>query len=523
MGLHPIIMTTSERLANNLTCYIESTAPALYPGGGGFSINNFTLEGLYKQHLVLKNWWTVGNDNMPLIRYLGCDIQLYRSTNLDYLFQYRNAYPMQATLLTYTSTQPQAMLLHKHTIKMACKQHNKNKKPYKKIHIPPPSQMLNKWYFQKDIAEIPLLQTIATATSFDRMFQNSKSVNTTVGFTSLDILGFRNHDYSKLSTTGYMALPNQLLFGITTGDYNLKSIKLTSLIFLGNPEDDTEGTRIGQIPNTEYNHYSDLTTTLAKQLKAVRLNNKHWGNPFTVTFHRVGRLITTNKTWDELIQKYNNSSQADVLIDTWFTFKQHTFIDCRYNPYADQGLGNKLYLIDIKDKAHDTDWDIPAQGTLYKDLPIWLMVWGYLDFHRKCGEHSQIDTNYIAVIYTNYIFPKDTHYFVPLDQDFLNGRSPYQPEEHITPSDSQNWHPKVRFQVQTINALAASGPATVKLPPETSVESHIRYRFRFKIGGEPPPMATLTDPDKQPKYNIPNNLLQTPSLQNPTTPFEYLL
>ena len=36
-------------------------------------------------------------------------------------------------------------------------------------------------------------------------------------------------------------------------------------------------------------------------------------------------------------------------------------------------------------------------------------------------------------------------------------------------------------------------------------------------------MATLTDPDKQPKYQIPNNLLRTPSLQSPTTPFEYLL
>lgn len=307
---------------------------------------------------------------MPLIRYLRCDIQLYKSTNLDYLFQYRNAYPMKASLLTYTSTQPQAMLLHKHTIKMACKQHNRNKKPYKKIHIPPPSQMLNKWYFQKDIAKIPLLQTIATATSFNHMFQNSKSVNTTVDFTSLNILGFKNHNYSKLSTTEYMALPNQLLFGITTGEYNLKTIKLSSLIYLGNPEDDTKRTQIGLIPMSEYSHYTKLHTTLAKQLKAVRLNNKHWGNPFTVTFHRVGRLITTNKTWDKLIQAYNQNTQQDILINTWFTFKQHTFIDCRYNPYADQGLGNKLYLIDIKNKTHNTNWNIPAQGTLYKDLPI---------------------------------------------------------------------------------------------------------------------------------------------------------
>lgn len=51
----------------------------------------------------------------------------------------------------------------------------------------------------------------------------------------------------------------------------------------------------------------------------------------------------------------------------------------------------------------------------------------------------------------------------------------------------------------------------------------MKYKFRFKIGGEPPPMSVLKNPDEQPTYTIPNNLLQTTSLQSPTTPFEYLL
>ena len=127
-------------------------------------------------------------------------------------------------------------------------------------------------------------------------------------------------------------MPNQLLFGITTGTYNLKAIKLSKLIYLGNPEDNTEGTKIRQIPQSEYNRYTELHTNLAKQLKATKLNNKHWGNPFTVTFHRVGRLITTNKTWNELITQYDKTPQTNVLINTWFTFKEHTFINCRYNP-----------------------------------------------------------------------------------------------------------------------------------------------------------------------------------------------
>lgn len=151
------------------------------------------------------------------------------------------------------------------------------------------------------------------------------------------------------------------------------------------------------------------------------------------------------------------------------------------------------------------------------------MLFGYLDFMRKCGEFTQVDNKYICVIYSTYIFPKDIHYFVPLDQDFLEGRSPYQEGEHIIASDYQNWHPQVRFQAQTLNMIGSTGPATIKLPPQVSAEAHMRYIFHFKLGGQPPPMATLTDPDLQPKYTTPDNILQTPSLQSPTSPFEYIL
>ncbi len=107
MGFAPLFLTTSARVTNNFTCYKESTAPYHFPGGGGWSINNFTLNSLYENHLTLQNWWTVSNDNMPLIRFTGCTIYLYRAAEVDYLFQYNNSYPMTATKLTYTSMHPQ--------------------------------------------------------------------------------------------------------------------------------------------------------------------------------------------------------------------------------------------------------------------------------------------------------------------------------------------------------------------------------------------------------------------------------
>lgn len=516
----PLFITTSERITNNFTCYKESLAPHNFPSGGGFSINNFTLRALYQNHLILQNWWTTSNDNLPLIRYTGCKITLYREAETDYLFQYNNSPPMTATLLTYTSMHPQSMLLNNHTIKMPCKKNNRNKKPYRKLKISPPTQMQNKWYFQKDLADIPLLQTFTTATSLDRMFLSSTSVTSTVGFTSLDIRGFRDHNYIKTSTTGYLPLPNTLLFGVVRGHINIQSINIGDLIFLGNPENLTQGTQIANIPSSDYNQYSQYSNNIQKQLKAAQTQQKHWGNPFDVIFYRQGGLITTNKTWEEIIAKYTSNTTLDT---TWFTWKTHTHIDCRYNPFADKGQGNKIYFIDLKDKAHTTDWDYPVANTVYENLPIWLVLFGYLDYHRKCGEHSSIDTNYLLVIFTKYIQPTDIHYFVPLDQDFLEGRSPFAGDDEVYPNDAQYWHPKLRYQTRTINMLGSSGPATIKLPQQISAEAHCRYCFYFKIGGNPPPMASLTDPQDQPKYIIPNNMFKTTSLQSPTTPLQHFL
>lgn len=503
---------------------METTAPHLYPGGGGFSINNFTLNALYENHLILKNWWTKSNDNMPLIRFMGVTLYLYRTNEFDYLFQYNNTYPMTAQLLTYTSMHPQAMLLHKNTLKITCKKHNRNKKPYKKIKIHPPSQMYNRWYFQKDIAHVPLLQTLCTATSLDRMFQHSTSISSTVGFTSLDIRGMKNHNYTKQGTQGYVALPNSLLFGVRRRQNSITSINLVDLIYMGNPEDYTDGTTIGNIPSSAYIHQKEKTN-IGKQIKTMQMNNNYWGNPFNDEFHRLGALITTNKTWDDIIKEYDNpnTTATTKLKADWFQFKENFTFECRYNPFADKAKGNKLYLVKLKDAQHDIDWDFPEANTLYTDLPIWLMIFGYLDFMRKCGQYTQIDTNYLAVIYSTYIFPKEFHYFVPLDKDFLEGRSPYEEGEFIIASDYRNWHPKVRFQAQTINMLGSTGPGIIKLPPQISAEAHMRYIFHFKLGGQPPPMATLTDPDDQPKYTTPDNIIQQPSLQSPTTPFEYIL
>lgn len=184
-----------------------------------------------------------------------------------------------------------------------------------------------------------------------------------------------------------------------------------------------------------------------------------------------------------------------------------------------------VYLLPIGEHLHSSDWTPPTdKDVLARDLPLPVLLWGYLDFQRKCKEYNDIDTKCICVIKTPYIQPKNRlTYIVPLDDDFLTGNSPYFTEGHKTTSDQQNWHPKVRFQVQTINEICISGQGTTKLPKQISAECHMKYCFYFKFGGEPAPMSILQNPEEQAQYPIPNNLVLQPSLQSPTTPFEYYL
>lgn len=512
-----MFMATHERLTNNLNCYLESVAPEFYPGGGGFSICNFSLDTLYKENLILHNWWTHGNDNLPLIRYNGCTITLYRQANVDYMFCYNRSYPMNAGMITYTSMHPQAMLLNKRTKIMTCKQHNRNKKPYKKLFIRPPTQMQNKWYFQKDLAFIPLLQTMTTACSIDRMFLNSTAQSSTVGFTSLDTLGFKNHNFTKYTTTGYYPIHNEILFGCYNGEEKLTNIKFRDLTYLGNPDDLTLGTPIGDIPITA----TGTETKLQQQIDKARTSWGFQGNPFHPDyFYGDRRILSTTKTWDQLKQTYQSDNEKLKTED--FKLKTQKWVPCRYNPFADKGTGNKIYLLKTDSTQHPDEWTPPTdEDIVLADLPIWLATFGYLDYQRKCGIQSQIDTNSVFVIYSNYIEPKSLKFYVPLDEGFLHKHSPYS--DHLIPQDYFKWHPKVRFQVQSVNTLGTSGPTICKLPKDISVEGHIKYQFHFKLGGHPAPMSILKDPDKQPKFITPNNLIQTTSLQNPTMPFEYLL
>ncbi len=90
------------------------------PGGGCYSATQFTLNGLFELHNKARNWWTVSNCDLPLIRYHGCTLKLYRSSNSDYISVYARCGELKLSEQTYQSCQPSILRLNRHKKIVKC-------------------------------------------------------------------------------------------------------------------------------------------------------------------------------------------------------------------------------------------------------------------------------------------------------------------------------------------------------------------------------------------------------------------
>nr|UGV34316.1 MAG: ORF1 [TTV-like mini virus] len=515
-GLFPLFMCNKERLSNNNTQWLFSTAPTHFPSGGGFSITQYTLSSLFELHDKALNWWTKSNNRLPLIRYSGCKFKLYRTQSTDYCFQYSNCFPMKATSYTYISTQPSMMMMNKKTVMVKCLETTKNKKPYVIVKCRPPEQMTTKWHFQYDLANVPLVMTLATAASFNRYYMSADAISTTIGFKTLNCQLFVHHNFQNTPTHGYTPKPNIWLWALPNGQHNIQTEPNKNLIFLGNPGLLDPGHTL-----LESKPASTPTQSWENVWTSYITNRQMWGNPFHPQYINGEKtILTTNKSPTQLKDLFK-SSESTPIGTNFQTPVEPTYLECRYNPLADTGKDTRVYLVpNIRD---ETGWDpLNNKNLIVEGFPLWMCTWGYIDYQKQLREVQQIDINYILVFQSPFVTPKKD-YYIPLDSGFFTNTSPFHPENELTPSDRTHFYPKFMFQMQTVNNIASCGPGTVKLPGTNSTEAHIGYTFYFKIGGCPAPMDTITDPTEQPIYPVPNNMHETNSLQSPTTAPETFL
>nr|UGV34134.1 MAG: ORF1 [TTV-like mini virus] len=511
-GLMPLVLVNKNRIGNNSVMYEQSIVPQDNPGGGGFSVVKLSLEALYSMHLQCQNWWTVSNDNMPLCRFIGMDVYLYQCEYTDFVFRYINTWPATSVKLTYPSCQPGMLMLMKHSVIIPSRQHRRKKKPYTKIHINPPAQLVNKWYFQQDLNATPLVVFHTAACSLDQYYikRDAKSNNCTIKHLNTKMITNRNF-YTVPSTGWYYK---------TTGTQTFYFYKTHQEVQLTTTTLKYEDV----VPLTQTTKYYDGESSQSSHepYTTYKQNPQKWaGNPFTHhNLLRDDHWFISEYHPKKFFEDFNTQTATFNMTEkkaVWLT--EDIILETRYNPLKDTGVHNSFFLLSNYEQKQD--WEPPTDETkILQHLPLWLGLYGFVDYNKKVPTYQKIDTNYMLAFRTDITIPKYNETFIPLGKSFLNGLSPYSLPRH--PDDSNKWHPQVQYQQEAVNDILLTGPGAPKLDTE-SEEIKIRYKCYFKWGGNPAPMITIDNPAHQATYPIPRNNNATTSLQNPTYPPEYYL
>lgn len=502
---------TKTRISNNYDLYEQSIVPENLEGGGGFSIKNISLNALYVEHQLCHNIWTKTNNDLSLVRYTGASIYLYQSENIDYVFSFNTQLPLHGNLGLYNSMQPSIHMLQQNHKLIPSKRTHTRKKPYYKVKIKPPKPLTNKWYFQKDICTTPLVQFKTTAVSIDHYYIGTDSTSTNITIPILNNSLFWNTNYQKFDSSGYYAkeIGTQRVYLYTSNSENsINEIPLKSVIFLG----DTINYRTGK--SYEQSHESSLDTYFAKR--------EYWGNPFHQQYlQEDDKVYQSYTSWGRIktaLQANENAKVSDIIQTGGFT-EVFLVTAVRYNPYRDTGQHNSVYFKPTT--RNENNLDEPTNTDLINEgLPLWLLLFGYADYHKKLKKIQKIDTDYTIVLKTDMTNPIRQP-IQPINLDFIEGKSPL--ENTVNVEDKTRWFPSFQNQQLTINNICLCGPGTPKLNKKNSYEAKCKCIFYFKWGGNLPPMSTIEDPKTQETFPLPNNNLSTNSLQNPATAPERLL
>nr|UGV37066.1 MAG: ORF1 [TTV-like mini virus] len=490
------------RFSYNYAQYKESFVPQHTPGGGGWSIQQLSLNDLYVENTNLFNYWTKSNHRLPLVRYLGVEITMFRQQFTDWIFTYFADLPKTVTKYFYASHHPLNLLTHNRKIIIPSFQTQPHKrKPYKRTFIKPPKQFKNQWYFTQNFCQIPLITFAASACSLTTMFGSNTSQNSNCTIYTLDDQQIKNPCFQYKTQThpqyGYRpndkywwGIPHPPLTGKKT--YNIAA-------YLGNTNVNDTGLTLSELKNNNYSY-------------------ENWGNIFYWGYLSGNMDYVISDSPPTNIQTLKTTQIEDSQI------KETSIVSTiRYNPFKDKGKGNEVYFIPNYNASHNnweptTDPDIHFEG-----FPLWIMLWGIEGIIKKMGKCPHIDDDWICVIKSNYFNVPEKH-IIPLSYNFVHGLAPYTGErEDITPTDNRTWYPKWKFQKEAIENIINTGFAVCRSDNIKNIQANIKYRFFFKWGGSPAPMENVYDPTTFPITPIPGDINLQNEIIDPNTPAQSFL
>lgn len=518
-GTRCLFQGSPLRMSNNYIEYANSTVPDDTPGGGGWSLQIFSLENLYDDFLKLRNIWTKSNAGLPLVRFLGSKFKFYQSDETDYIVNYDRCWPMKDTPIKHADSSPVGMFMKKHKITVPSRKTQLRKKPFKVKFIKPPAQMLNKWYFQQDLCKIPLLMLTATSVSLRHPFCYPEAKSNNITLTCLNTLLFQKPNFKNFPTTsGYSP---------KTGQYQDHHDPDTFDAYLyayhdPNPKPSDVGIEINK------------SNIIQKQLKFLgntkefesgifitsSWENKQssWGNPF----FNDHLDIDTTQIYITDMTPYQASQLSKQALDKTFhlTKTDPLFYKYRYNPETDTGEKNKIWLVS---NSTAQSWQPPDNPQIIFDgFPLYILLWGWPDFIKKAKIVVDPDENYILVIQTDQFHGPKMPFYVLIDSTFIEGTNPYtEGTEHSvpppTPYNYEHWYPKLEFQLQSIEKICQCCPGCSRPAYKHYMQAYCKYTFYFKWGGCPKELQKAYDPCLQPKWTTPDNIPGRLEISNPNT------
>ena len=431
--------------------------------GGGFSIVLFTLQYLYQQWILFNNIWTTGNNGYDLVRYTGASIYFFRHPFASFVVNYVIAPPFTVNRETYTNCNPYRMLLQKHKILIPSMARRPRGKPWVKRKIRVPKLLMNKWYFQADFSDTPLLMLKAAMIGLSTPYLKYSNDNNCVGFYCLNPEIF--------DSAGFFATTYSLKSGLYAYVKNKKST-------------DTEET---------------FTVKELTQFHPDSNSYFYWrylNGDIPVAFFDTKHTTVSKQAFDSKVKPLT--------------------IEYRYQPNRDTGDGNVIFLESVVSKTID----IPTNKNYkYENLPLWIALYGWVDWCQKFFKGDNIHDNYSLCFRSKFVYPIDhktpaTTLLLPLSSYFMKGQNEYNyPLLHY---EAEHWAPTIRHQQTLINDFCMAAPYS-SLPSGKSADLPIKYKFYFKWGGTVVHLQNVNDPENQPVYPMPTEELQRIQVKDPST------
>nr|UHM26273.1 MAG: ORF1 [Torque teno midi virus]UHM26286.1 MAG: ORF1 [Torque teno midi virus] len=459
-GYMPLIACGQGRQAYDFIRHVKDVCDRNYSYGGGFAHAVFSLNYLFEEFQLFKNYWSHTNNGFDLVRYTGASIKFYRHVYADFIVSYSRSYPMTVTKLSFPSTYPLRLLLSRHRFLVPSLKSRPNmKKPYIKKKVKVPKLMSNKWFFTKDFSDVGLLHLKASVINLQGSYLKPNTDNNCCGILILN--------YNLFQNVG---------FDLTT--YTLKHH-----IYYFKKE------------GTQQKAYSIKKLTYSPE--GIFYSQYLLGNT-TVFYKKDGTLVTDGTAVTDLSQ--------------WEPIP--LLLQCRYQPARDTGEGNVVFI----ESTHSSNWDIPRQDEFkLENLPMYIALFGFVDWMDKYFHEAGIYDHYCIALKSKYIYgfdftlPKD-QVIIPISLYFQSGQGEYGSPPLI--DTQQRWIPTIRRQLSVINDIVNTGPYS-GVPQGKGFDLPIEYKFYFKWGGTVVNLQNIQDPSKQETFPVPRDQFDRIQIKNP--------